>query len=55
MALDVLDKAAIHKLIASMPALDIRFNCAGFVHAGSILQATDEEWDFAFSLNVRSQ
>ena len=53
--LDVLDKAAIHQLIASMPALDILFNCAGFVHAGTALQATDEEWEFAFNLNVRSQ
>jgi 2-keto-3-deoxy-L-fuconate dehydrogenase len=53
--LDVLDKAAIQKLVASMPALDVLFNCAGFVHAGNILQATDEEWEFAFNLNVRSQ
>ena len=53
--LDVLDKSAIHQLIASMPALDILFNCAGFVHAGTALQATDEEWEFAFNLNVRSQ
>lgn len=55
MKLDVLDKAAIHKLVASMPALDVLFNCAGFVHAGTVLQATDEEWEFAFNLNVRSQ
>ena len=54
-ALDVLDKAAIRKVIADMPALDILFNCAGFVHAGTALQATDEEWEFAFNLNVRSQ
>jgi 2-keto-3-deoxy-L-fuconate dehydrogenase len=53
--LDVLDKAAIQKLVGSMPALDVLFNCAGFVHAGTILQATDEEWEFAFNLNVRSQ
>ncbi|MDP3355236.1 MAG: SDR family oxidoreductase [Polaromonas sp.] len=53
--LDVLDKAAIQQLIAGMPALDILFNCAGFVHAGTALQATDEEWEFAFNLNVRSQ
>ncbi|MEL6642016.1 MAG: SDR family oxidoreductase [Pseudomonadota bacterium] len=33
---------------------DILFNCAGFVHHGSILDATDEEWDFAFDLNVKS-
>ncbi|MFI5447112.1 SDR family oxidoreductase [Polaromonas sp. UC242_47] len=53
--LDVLDKAAIQKLIAGMPALHVLFNCAGFVHAGTALQATDEEWEFAFNLNVRSQ
>ena len=33
---------------------DILFNCAGFVHHGTIMDATDEEWDFAFDLNVRS-
>lgn len=33
---------------------DILFNCAGFVNHGSILDASDEEWDFAFDLNVRS-
>ena len=33
---------------------DILFNCAGFVHHGSILEAGDDEWDFAFDLNVRS-
>jgi 2-keto-3-deoxy-L-fuconate dehydrogenase len=53
--LDVLDKVAIQKLIGSMPAIDVLFNCAGFVHAGTALQATDEEWEFAFNLNVRSQ
>jgi 2-keto-3-deoxy-L-fuconate dehydrogenase len=53
--LDVLDKAAIQKLVGSLPPLDVLFNCAGFVHNGSILQATDEEWDFAFHLNVRAQ
>ena len=54
-ALDVLDKAAIQKVMADLPALNVLFNCAGFVHAGSVLQATDEEWNFAFNLNVRSQ
>ena len=53
--LDVLDKGAIQKLVASMPAVDVLFNCAGFVHSGAILQATDEEWHFALNLNVRSQ
>jgi 2-keto-3-deoxy-L-fuconate dehydrogenase len=54
-ALDVLDKAAIEKLVAGLLPLDVLFNCAGFVHNGSILEATDADWDFAFNLNVRSQ
>jgi 2-keto-3-deoxy-L-fuconate dehydrogenase len=53
--LDVLDKNAIAKTIAAMPAIDVLFNCAGFVHSGTALQATDEEWNFALNLNVRSQ
>ncbi len=53
--LDVLDKAAIAALIDSTPPLDVLFNCAGFVHNGSILEATDEDWNFAFNLNVRAQ
>lgn len=53
-ALDVTDKAA---LTASLEAAapDILVNCAGFVHAGTIADATDDEFDFAVALNVRSQ
>ena len=53
--LDVLDKAAIQSLVAGLPPLNVLFNCAGVVHNGSILQANDNEWDFAFNLNVRAQ
>ena len=53
--LDVLDKSAIQSLVARLPPLQVLFNCAGFVHNGSIQQASDEEWDFAFNLNVRAQ
>ncbi|HEY0855633.1 MAG TPA: SDR family oxidoreductase [Albitalea sp.] len=53
--LDVLDRAAIVKLVAAMPSIDVLFNCAGFVHSGTVLQASDEEWNFALDLNVRSQ
>ena len=53
--LDVLDKAAITRVVGGLPALDVLFNCAGFVHNGTILDATDAEWDFAFNLNVRAQ
>lgn len=52
--LDVLDKAAIGALAAETGAVDVLFNCAGFVHHGTILDATDEQWQFAFDLNVRS-
>ena len=53
--LDVLDKAAIGKLVQGMTKIDVVFNCAGVVHNGSILQATDADWDFAFNLNARAQ
>jgi 2-keto-3-deoxy-L-fuconate dehydrogenase len=53
--LDVLDKAAIQSTMQAMPPLHVLFNCAGFVHNGSILQATDDDWNFAFNLNVRAQ
>ena len=53
--LDVMDKSAIQKMVASITAIDVLFNCAGFVHAGTALDATDDQWDFAFDLNVRSQ
>jgi len=53
--LDVLDKAAIQRVVADMPQVDVLFNCAGYVHSGTVLQASDEEWRFALDLNVRSQ
>src|SRR5690242_13475935 len=53
--LDVLDKAAIARVVGQMPAVDVLFNCAGFVHNGTILQATDDDWAFAFNLNARAQ
>ncbi len=52
--LDVLDKQAIAQVAQSMP-FNVLFNCAGFVHAGAALEATDAQWEFAFNLNVRSQ
>ena len=47
-------QAAIGALAAQTGAIDVLFNCAGFVHHGTILDATDEQWQFAFNLNVRS-
>ncbi|PRY86891.1 SDR family oxidoreductase [Donghicola tyrosinivorans] len=54
MALDVTDKAALTAAIEEA-APDILVNCAGFVHGGTILEAKDDEFDFAFNLNVRAQ
>lgn len=53
--LDVRNKQAIAALAAELPALDVLFNCAGFVHHGTVLDASDDEWDFAFELNARAQ
>jgi NAD(P)-dependent dehydrogenase (short-subunit alcohol dehydrogenase family) len=52
--LDVLDKAMIGALARETGPTDVLFNCAGFVHHGAVLDATDEQWQFAFDLNVRS-
>ena len=52
--LDVLDKAAIASLAKEAGTVDILFNCAGFVHHGTVLDATDDQWQFALNLNVRS-
>ena len=52
--LDVLDKAAIGTVAKEAGAVDVLFNCAGFVHHGAVLDATDEQWQFALNLNVRS-
>ena len=52
--LDVRDDGAVAKLAAAEPAIDVLFNCAGYVHAGTVLDCTDADWDLAFDLNVRS-
>ncbi|WP_158747574.1 SDR family oxidoreductase [Acidisphaera sp. L21] len=52
--MDATNAADIAKVASEVGRVDVLFNCAGFVHQGSILDATEEEWDFAFALNVRS-
>ena len=52
--LDALDAAAIADAARRHPGVDILFNAAGFVHHGTVLDCTEDEWDFAFNLNVRS-
>ena len=53
-ALDATDEAAINKLAAEVGQIDILFNCAGFVHHGTILDCTPKDWEFSFNLNVKS-
>ena len=53
--LDVTDPAAIQAAAATHGPVDVLFNGAGFVHAGTVLDCTEDEWTFAFDLNVRSQ
>ncbi len=52
--LDVTDADAIAALAKEFGALDVLFNCAGFVHHGTVLDCTEDEFDFAVTLNVRS-
>ena len=53
--LDALDPQAIQAAAAAHGPVDILFNGAGFVHAGTVLDCSEADWDFAFNLNVRSQ
>ena len=53
--LDVLDHHAIDTFFAGLERLDVLFNCAGVVHSGTVLDATDRDWSLAMDLNVRSQ
>jgi 2-keto-3-deoxy-L-fuconate dehydrogenase len=53
-ALDVTDRAAIDRLAGELGAIDVLFNCAGFVHHGTVLDCSDADWQFSFDLNVRS-
>ncbi|WFP78519.1 SDR family oxidoreductase [Mesorhizobium sp. WSM4906] len=52
--LDVLNDEAVKAAFAEIGRVDVLFNCAGFVHSGSILDMKDEDLDFAFNLNVRA-
>ena len=53
--LDVLDAQAIDAFVAGLPTVDVLFNCAGRVHNGSVLEASDDDLEAAFALNVRAQ
>jgi 2-keto-3-deoxy-L-fuconate dehydrogenase len=52
--LDVLDSKSIEALVAAVGPVDVLFNCAGFVHNGTLLDSTEDELDFAYDLNVKA-
>jgi 2-keto-3-deoxy-L-fuconate dehydrogenase len=52
--LNVLDAAAIAAAAHDAGVVDILFNCAGIVHQGTLLEATEADWTLAFELNCRS-
>lgn len=53
--LDVTDGAQITALASDVGPIDVLFNCAGMVPAGSVLDCSDEDWDRAFELNAKAQ
>lgn len=52
--LNVLDADAVKAFADDVGSIDVLFNCAGFVHAGSILECEEKDWDFSFDLNVKA-
>jgi 2-dehydro-3-deoxy-L-fuconate 4-dehydrogenase len=52
--LDVLDDAAVQRTLDELPPLGVLFNCAGYVHQGTILDCTPKDWELSFNLNVRA-
>jgi 2-keto-3-deoxy-L-fuconate dehydrogenase len=52
--LDVLDEAGVRDLVGALGRVDVLFNCAGIVHGGTVLQASDADMDFAYDLNVKA-
>lgn len=53
--LDVTDPEAVKAIAAEFPQVNVLYNCAGFVHAGTILDCDEDAWDFSNSLNVTAQ
>lgn len=51
--LDVTDAAGIAAFAATAPTPDVLFNCAGWVHDGTLLEASDADWDRSFAINIR--
>lgn len=53
--LDVLSAEAVKSAVTEIGHIDVLFNCAGVVHAGTVLEMSDKDFDFALDLNVKAQ
>ena len=52
--LDVTNKDSVEQVVSDTGPVDILFNCAGFVHSGTILECDEDAWDFSFNLNCKA-
>jgi 2-keto-3-deoxy-L-fuconate dehydrogenase len=52
--LDVTDTAAVDRVAAEVGAVDVLFNCAGYVAHGNIVDCTEADWDRSFEINIKS-
>jgi 2-keto-3-deoxy-L-fuconate dehydrogenase len=52
--LDVRSTDSVDALAKEVGPIDVLFNCAGFVHHGTILECSETDWDFSFDLNVKA-
>ncbi len=52
--LDVTDAPAVRALAEALGPIDVLFNCAGWVHAGTILDCDDDAWDRSFTINAKA-
>ncbi len=52
--LDVTERSAVGAIARKLGAVDVLFNCAGYVHNGTVLDCDEEDWDASFTLNVKA-
>src|SRR5262245_23910682 len=52
--LDVTDAVAVERIAREAGDMDVLFNCAGFVHHGTIMECSERDWDRSFDINVKS-
>ena len=55
LVLDATDTEAVGQAAREAGAVDVLFNCAGYVHHGTVVETEEKDWDFSFDLNVKSQ